>query len=596
MTLLKLTHNNDEYNFDTLLRERSFKIPYFQRAYKWKKAKAIVFIEDIIQIHKENAETLHFMGATILYPLPGQSMSAPASFEIIDGQQRVTSVFITILVLVELLLDINTDQSRAEACGLMRKYIYDPNYQEEVNLKLQSSKGDYTQFKFLIDKIIDRHPYTRKKLSGIIFFNNQTLDSGTVITNYSHIKNTIKNSGIDYKNLTIVNSLIEVLLTKLTIVTINIDNPISGPKIYHSLNSGQEPTTVGELVRNEIFRSANISTVNRSRELERLYLELWVPFVTGFNGEDKLIETYLNALAVAKNKEVTKEKIFLYLINEWKQYSTALERMQYLDTYTKEFLTLVHGDCSGGDYRLEVANKKIKNLIKNLKLLQAPAAMYPFLIRILNDYKKEILSSTALIEILSLFESFLVRRNVCGIEQTGLNLYFKVLYEKCDSCPTVDKIVSITKNNYGTIQLPSDKYIEEKIISHNVSRSRSLLFILREYNNELGGDLIEDLPFTKEHILPQTLSDSWEQKFSKLEHKSILHTLPNLIPLSIKQNASLSNAYYDRKRSSYLENSQYKMTRDFAGEYSVWDMNNYKKRAVELTNWINTRFKDYFRT
>jgi hypothetical protein len=39
----------------------------------------------------------------------------------------------------------------------------------------------------------------------------------------------------------------------MSVVQIDIKDPTSGPKIFDSLNSRQEPMTVGDLIRNEIF-------------------------------------------------------------------------------------------------------------------------------------------------------------------------------------------------------------------------------------------------------------------------------------------------------------------------------------------------------
>ena len=194
---------------------------------------------------------------------------------------------------------------------------------------------------------------------------------------------------------------------------------------------------------------------------------------------------------------------------------------------------------------------------------------------------------------MQLFESFLVRRNICGIEQTGLNLFFKNLFEFCQSSPSVETIVEIIKTRYGTIQLPDDEFVAKNIRNHNAFNAACLEHVLIEYNNHLSN--IEDIESyeTREHIYPQTPnSDEWN--FSDEDGAKILNTLPNILPVTKKHNSSLSNAPFSKKVESYEEHSMYAMTRAFAKKYKKWDVDKFNERAEEITEWFLDRFPNYF--
>ena len=95
----KLTDNNDEENFSDLFRKNLiYEIPLFQRDYKWdfKLIKAV--IRDFEEIY-DGQKDVHFFGAIIVYEIKGR-LTENKKIEVIDGQQRLTTVFLFILAAV----------------------------------------------------------------------------------------------------------------------------------------------------------------------------------------------------------------------------------------------------------------------------------------------------------------------------------------------------------------------------------------------------------------------------------------------------------------------------------------------------------------
>ena len=76
----------------------------------------------------------------------------------------------------------------------------------------------------------------------------------------------------------------------MSVVQIDISDPTNGPAIFDSLNSRQEPMTIGDLVRNEIFsRVANES----SSKIEQIDQHKWQPFYQKFQQNKKnLFDSY----------------------------------------------------------------------------------------------------------------------------------------------------------------------------------------------------------------------------------------------------------------------------------------------------------------
>ena len=94
----RLTNSSDETDIATLISgDTVFSVPYFQRAYKWKPGRLKQLQEDLLSI--VDTDEAHFLGAIILHGRQ-RNPSDPAVFEVIDGQQRITTLFLYIAAAV----------------------------------------------------------------------------------------------------------------------------------------------------------------------------------------------------------------------------------------------------------------------------------------------------------------------------------------------------------------------------------------------------------------------------------------------------------------------------------------------------------------
>ena len=78
------------------------------------------------------------------------------------------------------------------------------------------------------------------------------------------------------------------VLSSISVVQIDVSDPTNGPKIFDSLNSKQEPMTIADLVRNEVFSRVANEDVDFIDNIDETY---WQPFYKILRN---IVQSYLN--------------------------------------------------------------------------------------------------------------------------------------------------------------------------------------------------------------------------------------------------------------------------------------------------------------
>lgn len=79
-------------------KEFEYHIPGYQRPYSWTKKETEEIFDDLFEAYSENEEDTYFLGSIVLV----KEESKPRA-EVIDGQQRLTTLTMLIAVIVALL-------------------------------------------------------------------------------------------------------------------------------------------------------------------------------------------------------------------------------------------------------------------------------------------------------------------------------------------------------------------------------------------------------------------------------------------------------------------------------------------------------------
>lgn len=135
--------------FKFLSLEGKVKIPFFQRRYVWDKDNWEDLLSELLRTKR------HFLGSIILKQLPSLS-GEPKELEVVDGQQRLT----TLSILLKALYDTFSSELKENCKGIIQELLFyrrdfaSANYE----LKIEHSQVDADEYRSVIQANTGANP------------------------------------------------------------------------------------------------------------------------------------------------------------------------------------------------------------------------------------------------------------------------------------------------------------------------------------------------------------------------------------------------------------------------------------------------------
>ena len=130
-----------------------FVIPEYQRSYVWQTDNIIELVEDLYYAFENKDDSDYFLGSLVLKKIEGSSFP---EYEVLDGQQRLTTFFIMMAVMRDLISDDNSKNT-----------IHKKIYQEENKSEILNTKTTE-----LISKLTEQEKLLVKKYNGTVFLDD----------------------------------------------------------------------------------------------------------------------------------------------------------------------------------------------------------------------------------------------------------------------------------------------------------------------------------------------------------------------------------------------------------------------------------------
>lgn len=273
-----------------------YRVPDFQRDYSWDEDNWEDLWNDILAINENNES--HYMGSIVLLN------KGDSNYQIIDGQQRFTTLSIVSLAVISKLKelassDIEKDENTERVDLLMKDYI---GQKDSVSLTYSS--------KLFLNENNDSF-YQRRLLTFSKPINvKKLLDSEKLLWKaYEFFTNKINNL---YKNMNNGSELASFLKNKvgknLLFIQITVEDELNAYTVFETLNSRGVELTSTDLLKNYLFSLVAKST----SDLEQVKKQ-WKKIIDiiGLKNFPVFLRHYLNS----KMKLINKGSLFKAIKN-----------------------------------------------------------------------------------------------------------------------------------------------------------------------------------------------------------------------------------------------------------------------------------------
>lgn len=544
---------------------RQFIVPIFQRNYSWQKSQYEQLWFDILRASKFKEKQNHFIGS-IVYIDMGTPAGRPQQLLLIDGQQRLTTISILLCAIKDYVQKFNLETKLINLAKIKNQFLYNSDEIDEDRYKLLLNVQDKETYIKLIDNTIFT---VNKPATNIIkcyeFF-------------YERIEDFIKQHGqIDE---------IYAGIFKLSLVSISLDKDSDNPQmIFESMNSTGKDLSQTDLLRNYLLMDLT------PEKQTRLYKTYWKPMEELFgediykndvNKFDYFIRDFLTLKSdtghICKINNVYENFKRYYLDNNCEKFAVLKD----LFTYAKYYACI--DLLQENDDELKLYWQEFKKLDSHV--------VYPFLLKLYDDYSRQILIKEDFKKILQVVISYLWRRAICEIPTNSLSKTFATLYQAVDKDDYVNSVIKafVFKSSYK--RFPSDYEVREKLQTKDIYHFRLRKYLLEALENYYHKEPIDlnTANYTIEHIMPQNIEHnlSWQQMLGEdwqEVHSLYLHTLGNLTITGY--NAEMSNKSFVEKVNgeSGFKHSHLKLNESIA-QSDVWNKKAIQRRTNILTDII----------
>ncbi|MGH2638332.1 MAG: DUF262 domain-containing protein, partial [Rhabdochlamydiaceae bacterium] len=519
----------------------------------------------------------HFFGPIVVLERVGGAPELK-EFTVIDGQQRITTIYLLLSVIRDLILSkkhlsIDADDYVAQINKLV---VNDLRASDDyLKLKVFSSKGDRLPT-YRVVFGTDANPVTPMLQTDL-----QLYIPGKNRVDEFHRYATRKIAAA-YRDIPSLWLLATGILDCLKIVWIPLDQERDDPQaIFESLNDKGIPLTASELLCNYLFRPI----IEAKESFEILHNNQWLAAIR-LLGSDSEFEEYLrNLFSIGETKMVGKgRKLYTHFKGKNKRLSPAVSKEHLVNIYEGATLFKSIRDPLTHPYKDGVINNLLVS-IGNTRM----GSSTPFVLSVLSAHSKGTLDSVSARAILQEALILLVRRKMTEAATTQYDTMFPPLLGKIINETNLVRALheQFRSNNVWV----SDQEFAFALINRATYRERDLSFsrmILTGINTALEdhGQLPDYSTInTIEHMLPQTLDDGWKKYLGTEaddEHLGVLtDSLGNLCLLSRSANSAVGQDPFVSKRDDYSPlTALARQVKCFEGK---WDLNAIKQRSKVLS-------------
>ncbi|MTD41472.1 DUF262 domain-containing protein [Erwinia sp. CPCC 100877] len=493
-----------------------FTVPIYQRKYSWSEKQCKRLLMDIEQIAENQRAQGHFTGSIVYITNDIYSVSGVPKLQVIDGQQRLTTVSLLLLA-IKHTLDKNPERApKINADKLKNQYLINPNESDnELVYKLLLTSGDREVFCQLLDEP-EEVDFTKDNL---------------VLNNYQFFMNQLERRDLEkiYQGL-----------AKLMIIDVSLEVGKDDPQlIFESLNSTGLDLSQSDLIRNFLLMGL------APEEQASIYKKYWQKIEMLFNNmqNDGLFDRFSRDYLTIKTGTIPNQNA-VYEAFKTYFYRYCGEEDQNVESFVAEYYQYSKFFIALNNH--STISPALNKVMEDINMFTVNVA-YPFLMRVYKDFIDKIITEEEIIKLFKFIESYVLRRNICGIPTNSLNKIFATM--QIDKEYYVESILWRFIHFDSYQRFPDDEEFVRELLVKDLYNFRRSKYVLQKLENLDSKEIVDISNYTIEHVMPQTLSKEWKNElgdnWQQIQNR-YLHTLGNLT--LTKYNSEYSNLTFKEKK------------------------------------------------
>ncbi|QZP39192.1 DUF262 domain-containing protein [Halobaculum magnesiiphilum] len=538
-----------------LTRQYRYTVPDYQRRYAWGEEQWAALWSDIQAI--EEGDT-HFVGSIVLIER-SQGLNDLDQLEVVDGQQRLTTISLILAVMRQKYLNEDLEK---QADSINNKYLWQEDIDTARYPNLSLSKFDDDDYRAILDQRFDEVSDSNLR-EGFQFYAE-------------------KMDELDPKE---INEIRNKLLRSVTAVSITTDGEQSAFRLFETLNDRGLELSAVDLMKNYVFSTAATDPsidYDQIRDDWEAIVELIVPKLSK---PSRFFRHYImSASEPDHDGDVSDYKLYDtfqdIVDNKLDQAGISLE--EYVADMLRSasiYADLIDHSVSKYDSN---GNAAVNDKLDDLEMLSITQAR-TILLRIIDELE----SANRVMEALRVLEAFVIRWKTANYPTGGEidRIYSRACSEYFDD----ESEVADELRDLFTDRWPSDgefrTSLENKRMRLNDQTKYMLIRIEEDYYN---GSQVEFSEPEREHIAPRAAFSAkkysaWPVQLDMTEGEfmQVRDRLGNLTLFESDRNASVGADPFENKKEVY-STSEYEMTKAIATDYDEWSGENIDNRTREL--------------
>jgi hypothetical protein len=526
-------------------RHYQFIVPAYQRPYAWGKDEARALVQDLLDAFEESLDEEYFLGSIVVV----KRSSSSAEAEVVDGQQRLTSISI-LMAAVRSLLPMG---ERSDITALL---VNDFLGDRKVGLRLRST-GKYSDEDFFNYYIRTEDGFRELAAICAVLPSSQQCIVRNALLMRSELEERI--GSVDSFNSSRLKEFLRYVLQKGCLVMVESTDFASAYRIFSTMNNRGLALGVSDLIKALVLEQFQ-------EEQDRYAInQIWE--------QEEADLTRLGSSASEDQAEARRyfELLFSHI---HRIVSRRRSSKNLFDDFKKDVLGIsaqvrTIGERKARDF---VENMLVKSSDAYELILKAAVPIPdPSLSRRINGLYLPLLGSINNSDWQPIAISFLSRYRHLMADAHN---FFRLLERTAAVSLLLGENVNKRAKRYGPIlqalelgQREAITALEDSVndmekcavletLSKDIYGESYAFYAMLRLDSALAeGGISPSLAAPRasiEHVAPQTLKQEWKADWSDDEHRELVDRLGNLVLLSKRKNSRAQNFDFKTKKDAYF--------------------------------------------